>query len=173
MLVALEETELVPRGSVIMLVMVRGGHELHSVSDKVTVEANEQSHERQVVRRNVSLQASVVFVSKRNEFGRLVPGVQVVNSNQSLIFVSLVELLKTLSQRTSSQIRVCNSIITDFDHFLRVSKTITESVIHSLVFGLVSLHLRVEQVELPVVGPSLALGVPHSWTRFRVAILNS
>lgn len=49
MLVTLEETELVKRVSVIMLVVVRGGHKFHTISDEMAVKTNEQTDKSQVV----------------------------------------------------------------------------------------------------------------------------
>ena len=81
----------------VVLVVVRGCADLHAVPHHVAVEPDKQTHQRQVMRRDKSSHVSVAVVAERSVAGRLVPGVEVVDRDESLVFVGRVQLLQDLS----------------------------------------------------------------------------
>ncbi len=173
MAVAFEQVHHLWCRDVVVLVSMWSREQLHSVPHKVTIKTHEQTTHSKIVRRNKAAESAIVCVAEWRVARRLVPSVEAIASNQSLVLVSVVKLLQDFSYTVSCQNWVFNSEVADIHHSSRLRQLLSQAVIHHFKPCVDALHLNVEQLVFPLIRPSLAFWVPCSWTGLRISVFNT
>lgn len=162
-LVALSrEAKVLRSRNMIELSVMTGGHRLETIAEEVSIELHQQAYEGQIIRWNLLLELSVVGIAIRWIACRLQHRVEAINADQSLELVRVVALIKQLSKGICGNFWIVGAHLSNFNELLWVGKLVTQPVVHCIVLVLVPQELVLEQMLLPMVGPTLANFIPFS-----------
>ena len=167
------EAELVWRRDVVKLTVVAGGHGFKAVANEVSIELHKQADEGQVIGWNILFKLPLVGIAEGWVERGLQPRVNTIDAHHCLELIRIVALIEELSVSVRGNLRVFGASLRNFYELGRVTKLITEAVLHGVVTFLIPLDLMVEQLALPVVVPSLSCFIPDARARLRLIITNT
>jgi len=139
----------------------------------MAIKLSQKPYQREVRWRYSSFENTVILVSETPVRCWVQPSVITIHSEQYLVVVLMVKLLKDFSDRVSSQHWVSLSNI-NYVHDLFGIRALIRHPISELFVPLVELfQLLIVEVALPVIRPALSQCVPSPWARVSILVLLS
>lgn len=128
-LVASEPVHHLRSHHVVESLPMRCRHVLHTLAQEVTVELEEEADERNVLRWNKALERRVVGVPETRILRRVEPRVVAVQSDEHVVLVLVVYLIKDFCDRVGGEVLIRKSNVDEVDHLLGLGAFVSKSVI--------------------------------------------